>query len=245
MKTYVISLEKNSDRLSAMSAQLSRLNVKYEVFRAVYGKDLSANERSKSYNAFRAYCIRGGSLSDGQLGCALSHLGVYRKMLQEEVDAAIILEDDVVLSDEFVDAARRVESFVRADRPQVVLFSAWNAPVLDAGIKAVDRATCADGYCITALAAKRILDKNYPVISVADSWTRWRRTAGIELYRIYPTTVRQDNVRFGTDVDQWENPTVCVSGNGTGRSGLNLIMFRCRRVVEKSVDWCLWLITGR
>lgn len=43
MKTFVINLEKNTDRLSAMSAQLSRLNVKYEVFRAVYGKDLSAN----------------------------------------------------------------------------------------------------------------------------------------------------------------------------------------------------------
>ena len=35
------------------------------------------------------------------MGCALSHYGIYQKMLQEDITSALILEDDIVLGADF------------------------------------------------------------------------------------------------------------------------------------------------
>lgn len=245
MKTYLVNLDKNKERLACMDAQLANFHVGYERFSAVYGAAISPEEKSRSVSRIRSFLARGTKLSDGQIGCALSHIGIYRKMLEDGIVVALILEDDVVLEEGFADLVRDVEGFVNSGRAQVVILSAWNAPHLLRGIVRVGGAACTDAYVITLKAAEKIIRYNFPVMTVADSWTRWSRRGGIEVYRAYPTLVRQDNDRFGSDIDASQSVGSVSRGNGTGRSGLDLIIFRCRRLVEKSIDWCLWLITGR
>ena len=52
---------------------------------------------------------------------------------------------------------------------------------------------CADAYLLTLAVAKLMAKINYPVTCVADDFKRWRRYFGLELYQVYPATVRQDN----------------------------------------------------
>ena len=94
-------------------------------------------------------------------------------------------------------------------------------------IRAEKSAWCADAYVLTRPAAQLILKANDPVITVADSFKRWRRRHGLELYRALPATARQDDVRFGS-----ENQVLAKSG------------WLVRNLMWLA-DWALWRVTGR
>ena len=84
-----------------MREQMARLKIDYEFFDAVDGDKLSIAYINK-------FKIKEGEqhisrpLSEGELGCAFSHLHVYEKMLAENIEKLIVLEDDAQLNDDFV-----------------------------------------------------------------------------------------------------------------------------------------------
>ena len=202
MKVFVINLAKNTERMASMDAQLKGLGLEYERIEAVYGKSLSKEERKTQFAAFRSYCAAGYKLYDGEIGCALSHIAIYRKMVEDVIPMALVLEDDVVLDGGIKESIEEVAKFADENKPQVFLLSSHGVKDLGKnGIERLDGGTCADGYVITLPAAKVVCKANFPVVTVADCWRRWERRYGLELYRVWPTSVRQDNARFGTDID--------------------------------------------
>ena len=136
----------------------------------------------------------------------------------------------MVLADGFPAALKRVESFLSPGRAQLVLLSGYGvegAESLPEEIRAEKSAWCADAYVLTREAARLILKANDPVITVADSFKRWYRRFGLELYRALPATARQDDARFGS-----ENQVLAKS-NWLVR---NLMWL---------ADWAIWRVTGR
>ena len=202
MKTFVINLDCNPERLAFMRGQLDRSGIAFERFPAVYGKTLSAEERAKGFSRVRSFIASKKRMSDAEIGVAMSHVGCYRRLLATDEPAALIFEDDVVLGAGFRDALARVEKFLDPSKPQVVVFSGYgveNAESLPEEIRAEKSIWCADAYCVTRSAAELLLRVNDPVITVADSFKRWHRRYGLELYRALPATVRQDDVTFGSE----------------------------------------------
>ncbi len=65
--------------------------------------------QEKSYlNAMRNLLIEsaqkkriGREMADPEFGCALSHLFVYKKIIDEKIDYTIVLEDDAILGQDF------------------------------------------------------------------------------------------------------------------------------------------------
>lgn len=225
-----------------MDGQLQRLGIEYERIPTIYGADLTAEQKRSAYRSFRARLVRGTPLSDGEIGCALSHCAIYRQMAQEKIEIALVLEDDIVISDEFPAVLAEAIAGLDKDKGQVIIFSDYgvapdNRP--KHGIIKTSVAHCTDAYLITLPAAKRILAVNTPVITVADAWMRWSRLYGIELYHAFPTTIRQDNDRFGTDVADWGSGThgsrPCVKGRSLAASVLHIPV----RAFEVSLDWLL------
>src|SRR3989344_3247158 len=94
IKTFLINLERDKDRLAYMDAQLQRLGIVYERFPAIYGKDIDAYS---FLDAERSFKTEGRTLSQGDIGTALSHRTVYEKGLEGNLDYALIMEDDVIL----------------------------------------------------------------------------------------------------------------------------------------------------
>ena len=230
MKTYLINLDRNPERLEFMRGQLERLGMDFERFPAVWGKGLSEDERKAGFSRTRSFIAAGKRLSDAEIGVAMSHVGCCRRMVEAEEPYALVLEDDVVLSDGFRGALSRVEAFVSPGRPQLVLLSGYGVPdaeSLPEEIRSVKSAWCADAYVLTLPAAKLILQANSPVITVADSFKRWRRRFGLELFRALPATARQDDTTFAS-----ENLVLPKSGWFV-------------RNTMKLLDWIVWRVSGR
>ena len=97
---WLINLPRATDRRAKMEAQLVPTGLPYRVFDGIDGKaeatrllatvDVAAFERNM-----------GRKILIGGIGCYHSHLGVWRTFLEDKAPVALILEDDVVLHDDF------------------------------------------------------------------------------------------------------------------------------------------------
>lgn len=196
MKVFVINLDKNAERFDKMRSQLVALNVRFERFKAVFGADLSLAEKCKAVNAFAWWCTQGYPARDGQVGCALSHANIYKKMLAEKIDLACILEDDVIFESRFKEVLDFVENHINVDRPEVVLlhchYSGEKAQSEMCELRRIKYERCAEAYVLTAKAAKVLLDANVPIKRPCDHWFKFAASNRIALYQAFPTTCRQD-----------------------------------------------------
>lgn len=92
MKTlpvYVVSLKSASSRRAMLEKHLGELGIDYEFIDAVRGDELPP--------IYKARVNPTENMSPGQLGCYLSHVKIYERMIEEEIAVALILEDDAVL----------------------------------------------------------------------------------------------------------------------------------------------------
>ena len=108
MKTFVISLERAPERRAAISASLQQYGVDFELFPAVWGADIDRSapeifdgDSFVIHNNCLSKTTIKGKLTDGELGCALSHLRLYQKIVQDNLPGAIVLEDDFEAYNDF------------------------------------------------------------------------------------------------------------------------------------------------
>lgn len=99
-KIFVINLDSSVERLKSMQAQCDRLGLKFERVSAVRGCELSVHDKSKIYSLEQNLKKYDKVLNDGEIGCYLSHIKCWKKLIEEELDYALVLEDDGMLTDE-------------------------------------------------------------------------------------------------------------------------------------------------
>lgn len=92
MKTYLINLDRSTDRLEVMKDRLAEIGVKVERVPGVDGaqidnSSLSIGVPNPSYPR---------SLTSGEIGCFLSHRKCWEKLIESGDDWALILEDDCI-----------------------------------------------------------------------------------------------------------------------------------------------------
>lgn len=97
-KIICINLKRRPDRKEAVVAQLERNNIiNYEFFEAIDGTD-SILEIIQPVQYFKN-SIR---LSQGALGCAISHYNIWKKLsMDPQCDFYLVLEDDIKLCSNF------------------------------------------------------------------------------------------------------------------------------------------------
>ncbi len=99
-KIYVISLKKSSDRHPRIKKNLDGLD--YEIFWGVDGSKLDLNELEEKEIYVPKIAVRdnfsGKELQPGEIGCALSHLHIYKNIVKNGYRRTLILEDDIFLS---------------------------------------------------------------------------------------------------------------------------------------------------
>lgn len=239
MKTFVINLEKNRERLSSMQEALGRFGIEFERFPAVYGKELSAEEKKCSLNRFAWWCTMGYAARDGQIGCALSHIRIFQKMVKENISACCIFEDDVVFSSEFPLVMNYVENHIDISRPQVILlhchyseYAGKNVVKTGCEIVPIAYERCAEAYVLTRKAAEALLELNYPIKRMTDHWFAFAKTKRIELLQAFPTTCRQD---WGADYKSDVYTGKCVDVREFGL--VKKIGWKCMRLVGKTIAY--------
>lgn len=97
---FVINLEKQEKRREIISKQLNALHIPFEIFPAVNGRLLTQEQISQLYDREKALKKGYYDLTLPEIGCALSHINIYKKIVSENIPYALILEDDAFLNPE-------------------------------------------------------------------------------------------------------------------------------------------------
>lgn len=99
---FVISLKRSADRRTHTSDRLNKLGIQFQIIDAFDGAELSDDEvkNNSRYGIFRTG-LYSRHLMKAEIGCYFSHLKIYKKMEDENIPVACILEDDNDYSDDF------------------------------------------------------------------------------------------------------------------------------------------------
>lgn len=194
LKTYLVNMDRNPQRLAFMREQFDRFGIEFERISGIVGANLKGKELRKVFSPVRSLIALRKKMTAGQIGCALSHLAIYHKMIDGNIPAALILEDDCIFKPFLPSQISEVEKFLDPSKPQAFIFNGHgvrigeNTPL---EIRTVKNAWCTDCYVCTLAAAKLLVAKNEPVIVVSDAWKRFRWWFGLELYRVVPSACDQ------------------------------------------------------
>ena len=103
VKVWVINLDRSPERMERMRSNLGAQGIPFTRFPAIDGTHLPGS-LSERVNA-RSYERKMGQyLVPGKVGCYYSHLAVWKELAASEHKVGLILEDDVVFHDDFVEA---------------------------------------------------------------------------------------------------------------------------------------------
>ncbi len=107
-KIICINLEQRKDRKQLVKNEFNKTSIKnLEFYKAIYGKNIKPNkDLAKLFNGNDF-----GSRT-GVIGCALSHLDLWVKLLESEQDYYLILEDDIKLSNDFDQKYNLIKDFI-------------------------------------------------------------------------------------------------------------------------------------
>ncbi len=97
---FVINLATEIEKRSRMQKQLEKLPVRHEFIEAICSDDLTARDLKRVYDEDKAKIYVGRRLARREIACYLSHLKAMRYICEENIPQAIILEDDVFISED-------------------------------------------------------------------------------------------------------------------------------------------------
>lgn len=98
---YVINLPASTERRRAMEEQLRRVGATAQFFPAIDGRQIRTGLSPE---------LCASDLTDGEIGCYLSHVALWEKVATSLAKGAVILEDDVTLTDDFLAVCQELGS---------------------------------------------------------------------------------------------------------------------------------------
>lgn len=112
---FVINMPSATDRRAAIAQQLTALGLEARWIAATRGADMTEAEVAQVYDESlnRKYFRR--ALSPGEIGCYVSHREAWQKMIDENTPCAVIIEDDVRLTNALTDAIDLLSHEMPAD----------------------------------------------------------------------------------------------------------------------------------
>jgi glycosyl transferase, family 25 len=200
---FVINLTRSVERRSHTVKQLNDLDVQFQLVEAINGAELSDQE-ILSYNSTGAWkCgFRSRYLLKEEIGCALSHLKVYRKMVEEGIDTACILEDDNDYKKDFKNLLfNELSNIGEWDLLYLGHHPGWKAIGARSRKKkklvsshysvgeAVEVPLGSYAYIIKQVAAKKILENAYPIRMPFDVYIGNTAVLGVRTFLLSPPCV--------------------------------------------------------
>jgi glycosyl transferase family 25 len=165
---WIINLDRATERRSRMEAQFDRMGLTVTRIAAIDGKAEAATIASMADTA-RFTTLMGRPPLAAELGCYLSHLEAWRRLVASGAEVGLVLEDDVVFHDDFLLAISaaltvthqwdmlklnriRAKVPLRQSRVQDWQLNAYLGPATGFG-----------AYLITRALAERLLPKLLPI----------------------------------------------------------------------------------
>lgn len=103
---FYINLDNRIDRRKNIEKQLSTLDLKAKRISASVGSELT-KEQMSFVNFEDFYCLMKRPISPGEIGCALSHRRVWQQIVEQDINYALILEDDVTIDKRLIELLKK------------------------------------------------------------------------------------------------------------------------------------------
>jgi glycosyl transferase family 25 len=103
-KVFVINLDKDFDRLNNVYKQFKEYDIRnYERFAGIYGNNLTNDELNNNTTIIGKYIA-----SKNMIGCGISHIKLWEKIVNDNIEKALILEDDFIFKEYFLNRFNKI-----------------------------------------------------------------------------------------------------------------------------------------
>jgi glycosyl transferase, family 25 len=244
---YVINLKRSIERRNQAIEQLDELGVQFKIIEAVDGAEFSEQEiHNKKDFGFWKFGLRSRFLFKGEIGCVLSHLKIYQKMIDEDIELACILEDDIEYKKEFKDFlifdnlnivkwdllflghrsqySKKEALSIKKEELNILNYSLGEPLEIPVG---------SYGYIICKEAAKIILNNAYPIRMPLDYYIGNATTLGIRTYLISPPCISH-NYKHNSTI--YQNLNIVYT---------SFMLELLRRFLNKTNKWFPFIISSR
>jgi glycosyl transferase family 25 len=209
---FIINLTRDKERWASIRNFMVRAGLPYCRFSAIDGKRKLSLIRSVIRRDFINTKI-GRPLTTGEICCTLSHMSILRRMVRQNIDRAVILEDDAEFSDSFLEFYRTELPHYLARCDVVKLegifydHTSRTGPIISSGkftklIVPLNPTLGSAGYAVNLHGAKALLSR----LSILD-WPTDHLLVGYEGYNatfaeIRPLLVQQAPVVSNIEIDR-------------------------------------------
>lgn len=197
---YIINLEQDSIKKETIQQECLKVGLTPIFTKAVYGADLLQSEIDRVYDKKAAIKYFNRELTKGEIGTVLSHLHIYNEIVENNLSYALILEDDVILSEDLKQILSSVTKLPRdwevvllghhtgRSRKIDTLASVWHQQSINDNYKCIRFAESpfgAYGYLITKTGAKKLLKQFTIIDRPLDHWN----DDIVNLYGVIPSMI--------------------------------------------------------
>lgn len=157
LPVYLINLDRSPDRLDFMRGQFGAAGVSFTRLPAADGRDPEVLRHSRR--------SRLSQLSPGEIGCFESHIRAWEMLLASNAAAAIVTEDDIIVSNDFLKVAEAAAREVDFDVIKLDFFSnavrvedkSYAEPVGRKVFRYLGGDWCTGAYLVSRSGAARLL----------------------------------------------------------------------------------------
>lgn len=216
IKSYIINLEKYKNKYELCLKRLSKLNIKPERFNAIYVEDENSEEIRNITHPSVQYTIKNkrfshnNMTSKGAIGCYLSHITLWKMLLESNEEYFLIFEDDVEINYYINNIENIINKILNLNNwdfvylgylDSYVIFNMFSNP--KEIISRIQNITfCTHSYLINRKGAEILLNKALPIVDQIDSYISFMSIANYaNIYKSNEILFIQNNIITSSTCD--------------------------------------------
>ena len=196
-KIYIINLNRRKDRKEYIEKEIGKYTNNYEIISAVDGNDIDidnlenniiSEETKKEITSNKKKY--GLTLTNGAIGCALSHKKIWEMIHNQNYDNVLILEDDVQIQ-ENIKNLKNIYNDIPSDWDIIYLGSGqyYKKDKITDNIHKLKFAFGTFGYILSSKTARKLLQSVFPIKYQIDSSIQ-RNVKGLITYIVEPNVIK-------------------------------------------------------
>lgn len=234
----IISAQESKQRRKEVSNEIKKLGLVPIFFDAIMGRDYTQDE-------LNTLALPNNDMLPGEIGCALSHVGVLKEFLSSDESVALVMEDDIDIQDSFDsnDFVRLTKWFDSLDIPAIsLLYTSAHAYKKIVSLETIDvykafTGALAHAYLINREAAKRIIQLQTPIRFEFDIFKYYYLLANVEIYSLNSDYINQKG--FGSLLDDEREGRGNFLNRGRKRKATYKACFKNLSLKHKL--WAMWI----
>ena len=119
---YIINLKRRKDKLKRMLKRINEIDpdgdINITIFEAIDGININSKyleENNAGILETWKDPFKKSSITNGEIGCALSHCTIWEEIVKNNYNHSLIIEDDAVFSDDFINKTNTYDEPIDAD----------------------------------------------------------------------------------------------------------------------------------